>query len=159
MAAVDTDWSTPSTLALEISLMASIEKPARRRARVAHGPTVLAAMISGVSLGEIARSEKISPKRAEKLLRDELHKRWIAPGRDYARLQIARLESIASLLKEKAKEGHLPTIDRLLKVLDRLDRYHGFNKLTALSTLSHEDVRAKLIARVEQAARALGYSE
>jgi hypothetical protein len=63
------------------------------------------------------------------------------------------------LLKEKAKEGHLPTIDRLLKVLDRLDRYHGFNKLAALSTLSHEDVRAKLIARVEQAARALGRSE
>jgi len=156
---VDDPSSNPSTLTPEILTMASVEEPARKRGRIPRGPAVVAAMISGVSLGEIARSEKISTKRAEKLLRDELHKRWIAPARDYTRLQIARLECIALLLKEKAKEGHLPTIDRLLKVLDRLDRYHGFNKLAALSTLSHEDVRAKLIARVEQAARALGRSE
>jgi hypothetical protein len=139
--------------------MTSAERPVRKRGRAVRGPAVLAAMISGVSLGEIAVLEKISLKRVEKLLHDELHKRWIAPARDYARLQIARLEFIASLLKEKAKDGDLPTIDRLLKVLDRLDRYHGFNKLAALSGHSGEDVRLKLITRIHQAAQTPGRNE
>ena len=132
--------------------MASVERPARKRAR-ARGPAVLAAMINGVSLTEIATTENIPPKSVEKMLRDELRKRWIAPAQDYARLQIARLEAIAILLKEKSKNGDLPTIDRLLKVLDRLDRYHGFTKLAALATSSREDIRETLIAKLEQGAR------
>jgi predicted methyltransferase len=149
----------PFTPKPEKLLMASIEERARNRARAARGPTVLAAMISGASLKEIAQLEDLPLKRVEKLVRDELRKRWIAPAQDYARLQIARLEAIAFVLKDEAKEGHLPTIDRLLKVLDRLDRYHGFNKLAALSTQSREDVRAKLIARFDQASRKPGPSE
>src|SRR3978361_177755 len=128
--------------------MAPVEVPARLRAsvpaRVSHGPAVLAAMISGVALGDIAKTHELTPKRVEKLLRDELRKRWIAPAQDYARLQIARLEAIAVQLKEKCANGDLPAIDRLLKVLDRLDRYHGFNKLAALSASPREDVRAQL---------------
>jgi hypothetical protein len=29
-------------------------------------------------------------------------------------------------LAAKAEKGDLPAIDRMLKILDRLDRYHGF---------------------------------
>ncbi|MDE3175050.1 MAG: hypothetical protein KGM15_02950 [Pseudomonadota bacterium] len=133
--------------------MASVAEPARKRARASRGPAVLAALINGVSFAEIAKSEQLTPKRLEKLVRDELRKRWIAPAQDYARLQIARLEAIAAQLKEKSKDGDLPTIDRLLRVMDRLDRYHGFNKLVALSSPTSEDVRAKLIAKLTQAAR------
>lgn len=135
------------------SVMASVERPARKRVRVTRGPAVLAAMINGVSLTDIATNENIPAKRIEKMLRDELRKRWIAPTQDYARLQIARLEAIAIQLKEKAKNADLPTIDRLLKVLDRLDRYHGFTKLAALAASSREDVRAELVAKLEQGAR------
>jgi hypothetical protein len=133
--------------------MASVERPARKPARAKRGPAVLAALINGVSLTDIAATENIPAKRVEKMLRDELHKRWIAPAQDYARLQIARLEAIATQLKEKSKNADLPTIDRLLKVLDRLDRYHGFNKFAALAASSREDVREKLIVKLEQGAR------
>jgi hypothetical protein len=133
--------------------MASVEEPARKRARANRGPALLAAVINGVSLADIAKSEEMAPKRVEKLIRDELRKRWIAPAQDYARLQIARLEVIATQLKEKSKNGDLPTIDRLLKVMDRLDRYHGFTKLAALSDSSREDMREKLIGKLEQGAR------
>lgn len=133
--------------------MAPVEEPARKRARVARGPAVLAAMINGVSLEQIAKSEELSPKRVETMLRDELRKRWVAPAQDYARLQIARLEPLAGQLKEKSKGGHLPSIDRLLKVLDRLDRYHGFMKLAALSPPSREDVREKLTVKLGKLAR------
>jgi hypothetical protein len=153
MAAVDGFWSAPFTPKPETLLMALNVEPARKLARVPRGPAVLAAMINGASLKEIAELENLSLKRVEKLVRDELRKRWIAPAQEYARLQIARLEAIAFVLKDEAKKGHLPTIDRLLRVLDRLDRYHGFNKLVALSTHSREDIRAKLIARFDQASR------
>lgn len=133
--------------------MTSVERPARKRARVSRGPAVLAAMINGANLTEIATSEQLSPKVVENMLRKELRQRWIAPAQDYARLQIARLESIATQLKEKSKNGDLPTIDRLLKVMDRLDRYHGFTKLAALGAASREDVREKLIVKFEQGAR------
>jgi hypothetical protein len=133
--------------------MASLERPARKPARVSRGPAVLAAMINGASLTEIATSETLSPRRVEKMLRDELRKRWIAPVQEYARLQIVRLEAIANQLKEKSKNGDLPTIDRLLKVMDRLDRYHGFTKLAPLANSSREDVREELIVKLEQGAR------
>jgi hypothetical protein len=109
-------------------------------------------MIHGASLSEIAETEALKPEKVERLIRNELRKRWTAPAQDYARLQIARLEAIASQLKTKSQGGDLPAIDRLLKVLDRLDRYHGFTKLAAPSTSSGEDVRAKLIVKMEQAA-------
>lgn len=133
--------------------MASVERPARKPTRANRGPAVLAALINGVSFAEIAATEDLTPKRIEKMLRDELRKRWIAPAQDYARLQIARLEAIANQLKEKSKNADLPTIDRLLKVLDRLDRYHGFTKLAALAPSTREDVREELIAKLEQGAR------
>lgn len=136
--------------------MAPQPERARKRARVSRGPAVLAALINGVALDEIAKTENFTLKRVEKLLRDELRKRWIAPAQDYARLQIARLEVIAAPLKDKAKSGDLPTIDRLLKVMDRLDRYHGFTKLAVLSTHSRDDVRTKLGGRFDVATRGVG---
>ena len=136
--------------------MAPQPERVRRRARVSRGPAVLAALINGVALDEIAKAENLTLKRVERMLRDELRKRWIAPAQDYARLQIARLEVIASPLKEKAKSGDLPTIDRLLKVMDRLDRYHGFTKLAVLSAHSRDDTRSKLGARFDSATRGTG---
>ena len=126
---------------------------ARRRARVSRGPVVLAALINGVALEEIAKTENLTRKQVERLLRDELRKRWIAPVQEYARLQIARLEAIASLLKDNARAGDLPTIDRLLRIMDRLDRYHGFTKLAVLSTASRAEVLPKLIQRFAGAAQ------
>jgi len=133
--------------------MAPQEEPARKPARASRGPAVLAAMINGVPLADIAKAEQTTPKHVERLLRNQLRKRWIAPAQDYARLQIVRLEAIAAQLKNKTIDGDLPTIDRLLKILDRLDRYHGFTRLAALATPAREDVRPKLIAKLGQGAR------
>ena len=134
--------------------MATVETPVRKRARGSRGPAVLAAVINGLSLSEIAAAENLTPKKVERTIREELRKRWIAPAQDYARLQIARLEMIAVQLKEKAMRGDLPTIDRLLKVLDRLDRYHGFTKLAPLGAHAREDVRDRLVVKLDHAGRA-----
>jgi hypothetical protein len=135
--------------------MAPQDGPPRKRARASQGPAVLTALLSGTALDDIAKAEGITNRSAERLVRNELRKRWIAPLQDYARLQIARLDEVLSSLKKKGKEGDLPTIDRLLKVLDRLDRYHGFNKFASLATASHEDVRPQLLFKMEQSALAI----
>ena len=134
--------------------MSLIKDDTRKRARVSQGHLVLDAITNGVSLTEIAKSKNLSIKRVERLLRDEQQKRWTAATQDYARLQIARVETIAEFLTEKAKNGGLPTFDRLQKALDRLDRYHGFTKLAPLPKAPREDVRARLIAKLKQASRA-----
>jgi len=131
--------------------MAPQDGPVRKRARASQGPALLAKLLSGVALEDIAKTEGIPKRSVERLVRNELRKRWIAPAQDFARMQIARLEIIAVSLKSKAIKGDLPTIDRLLKVLDRLDRYHGFNKFAALTSALREDVRPQLTLRLTQA--------
>ena len=85
------------------------------------------------------------------MLRDELRRRWVAPAQDYARLQIARLDDMVPKLKANAQNGDLPSIDRLLKIMDRLDRYHGFGKLTPAMSEDYEIIHRKLMAKINGA--------
>ena len=123
----------------------------RKTAPARRGPQILVALVAGESVDAIAEKEGLSRKRVEIMLRDELRRRWIAPAEDYARLQIARLEAIVGKLKEAAQEGHLPAIDRLLKVMDRLDRYHGFTKLMTLANEPDGEGHKSLFIRLMQA--------
>jgi hypothetical protein len=66
--------------------------------------------------------------RTEKILRDELRRRWVAPAQEFARLQIARLEGTILKLIDRVQKGELEAIDRALKIVDRLDRYGGFTR-------------------------------
>ena len=54
--------------------------PSRAR-KLARGPQILAALLAGKNLDEIAREQQLPRKRVEKALRDELQRRWVAPGR------------------------------------------------------------------------------
>ena len=127
----------------------------RKPARVKRGPEILAAILMGAGIDEIVATEGISTKRVEKMLCDELQRRWVAPARDYARLQIARLEAMSSKLSAKAEKGDLPAIDRLLRILDRLDRYHGFTVMTPGMSDYDDDARERLLAKLDKAAARL----
>ena len=116
------------------------------------GPRILAALLNGASLEKIAEQEAISLKRVEKLLRDELHKRWVAPAQDYARIQVARLETLLAKLTSQAENGEIAAIDRILRVLDRLDRYHGFGKLMPVERESDEEIHKRLMEKLDRAA-------
>jgi len=128
------------------------EQPRRGRtiAVAKRGPGILAALSMGASIEEIAATERMSPKRVEKLLREELQRCWVAPAQDYARLQIFRLQKVSKELIVKAKEGHLPSVDRYLRVLDRLDRYHGFSKLTPVMTNEYAGMHERLMAKINR---------
>jgi len=85
----------------------------------------------------------------------ELQRRWAPPARDYARLQIARLEKTSANLLAKAEAGDLPSLDRLLRIMDRLDRYHGFSRLTPPIADEYAGMHERLMAKINAAAARL----
>ena len=115
---------------------------------------VLSALVAGAGVDEISAAEKLTRKRTEAILRDALRNRWIAPVEEFARLQIARLEQMIAKLRERVRNGELEAIDRALKIVDRLDRYHGFAKARRLAEEYGEEDRARLLKKLnEMAAR------
>ncbi len=126
-------------------------QPSRAR-NAARGSQILAALLAGDNIDEIARAQRISAKRVEKALHEELGRRWTPPPGDYARMQIARLERMSATLAAKAWEGDPPAIDRLLRVADRLDRYHGFSKFMPVASNERVGAHERLIAKINSAA-------
>ena len=56
---------------------------------------------------------------------------------------------MAATLAPVAIAGDLPAIDRALKILDRLDRYHGFDKAAAAAGPDpDEGARERLLAKL-----------
>ncbi len=124
------------------------------------GPTraqrILASLIAGASLDEIGALEKLSRRRTEKMLRDELRRRWTVPSQEFAKLQIARLDNTMLKLIDRVENGELEAIDRLLKVIDRLDRYHGFTRASGLPEAYGEEERGRLFDKLNAVVVRLG---
>jgi hypothetical protein len=120
------------------------------------GPTraqrVLASLIAGAGFDEISAAEQLTRKRTENLLRQELRNRWMAPAEEFARLQVARLEHMILRLLDRIQDGDLKAIDRALKIVDRLDRYHGFTKAKRLPEQYGEEERARLLKKLNEIA-------
>jgi hypothetical protein len=123
-----------------------------KRARVTRAQRVLASLIAGSGVDEIGAAERLSRKRTESILRQELRNRWVAPADDFARLQIARLEQMILKLLDRLQEGDLKAIDRALKIVDRLDRYHGFTSAKRIPEQYGEEDRARLLKKINEIA-------
>jgi hypothetical protein len=128
--------------------VAGLSPRARNSARRNRGSRIVAALALGASVDEIAKTENLPRKRIEKLLSGELQNRWLVPLQDYARLQIARLEPIYAKLCARAEKGDPRAVDQILRVFDRLDRYHGFNKAFVAKRPYDNDARARLLAKI-----------
>ena len=133
--------------------MTAANPPTRsKRSRVTRAQRVLASLIAGAGVDEISTTERLTRKRTESILRQELRNRWIAPADDFAKLQIARLEQMILKLLDRLQDGDLKAIDRALKIVDRLDRYHGFTKANRVPEPYGEEERARLLKKVNEIA-------
>ncbi|MGC2784230.1 MAG: hypothetical protein WA397_10460 [Roseiarcus sp.] len=126
-----------------------------KRARSNRAERVLASLIAGAGLDEIGAAERLTRKRTESILRQELRNRWVAPAEDFARLQIARLEQMLLKLLDRLQNGDLEAIDRAVKIVDRLDRYHGFTKAKRIPEQYGEEERARLLRKLNEVAERL----
>jgi hypothetical protein len=117
------------------------------------GPRMLDLLASGKSIDQIAQMRNYTRLRVEQFLRAELRAISIRPARDYAKIQIRRLEALVAKLTDMTNAGDLGAIDLLLKVLDRLDRYHGFSMRGIPDLAQGEISRERLFGKLLHAAR------
>lgn len=113
------------------------------------------ALVSGADLEAIGILEDLPAAGVEAVLREEISRRWVAPVADFAKIQIARLQNLTLPVLDRAQRGHLPAVDRALKIYDRLDRYHGFKSANpAFRRYSHDD-RKRLLDKLNAMAARL----
>jgi hypothetical protein len=106
-----------------------------RRERAARKERIFGHLVRGMPHGAIARYENCSVQAVRKVIARELANRRIDPAGDFAKLQIARLNDALMAANAKMLEGDMAGVDRLLKVVAELDRYHGL----AQAVLRRED--------------------
>jgi hypothetical protein len=58
-------------------------------------------------------------------------------------------------LLERLENGDLEAIDRAVKIVDRLDRYHGFTKAKRIPEQYGEEERARLLKKLNEVAERL----
>jgi hypothetical protein len=126
-----------------------------KRSKAPLAERVLASLVAGAGVDEIGAAERLTRKRTENILRQELRNRWVAPAEEFARLQIARLERMIAKLVDRLQKGDLEAIDRALKIVDRLDRYHGFTKARRLPEQYGDEDRARLLKKLNEVAERL----
>ena len=99
---------------------------ARRRAardREFRRIRILAMAPAGWSYAAIGREEAISRERVRQIVASAFAAGDSETKLVHARAQIARLEPALRLAVRSVADGELSAIDRLLRVLDRLDKY------------------------------------
>jgi hypothetical protein len=112
------------------------------------GARMLDQLALGKSIDQIARTRNYTRTRVEKYVRAELKQISIRPACDYAKIQIRRLDALVDRLTEMANGGDINAIDRLLKVLDRLDRYHGFSSRSLPEVVEEANENRRLFRKI-----------
>jgi hypothetical protein len=95
-------------------------------------------LVSGYSVEQIASHTKTSPSAVRRAVGQALAKRRLDAPKDYARLQVARLNKALRCADVSLEEGDLKAIAPFVKVVRELNLYHGVNvgpTRTALAAL------------------------
>ena len=90
---------------------------AHKRAR-----RIFARLIGGQSIRAIAAAERLSVRRVQQIVRQQLERRNANPADDYAFLQIARLERALDLIGGEIDAGKPAAVSAFVRILDHLNR-------------------------------------
>jgi hypothetical protein len=115
---------------------------------------IFARLQEGWSYEEIGRQEGVTSERIRQIVKQALEKREVEAGRDHALLQLARLGPALRLAAEEVAKGEVSAIAPLLRVLERLDKYHGAGAATGGSAYDNggrERLLDKLNAMAQRA--------
>jgi hypothetical protein len=93
-------------------------------------------LAAGVTIEEIAASEGISPQWARKRKAAILARREIDPPHEFIQLQIRRLSEAMLVAYSALGVGDIRGVDKVVKVVRELDRYHGFGPYPSAQRLA-----------------------
>ena len=80
----------------------------------------------GVSIAEIAGREGVSERGMRKYVRALLARRAPEPPEEFMALQVSRLNEALLVAYSAMSGANLQAVDRVVKIVSELDRYHGF---------------------------------
>ena len=103
---------------------------AARLSRVAREARIVSLLNRGVSVAEIAAGERLTPKRMRNLVQEILAKRMPQPPGEFLALQVSRLNEALlvsySAMHNSVSGTNFEAVDRVVRIVRELDRYHGF---------------------------------
>ena len=103
---------------------------ATRREKVRREERIVGLLNRGASVPEIAASEGLTLKAMRKVVREILSARMPQPPAEFLALQVSRLNEallVSFTALHDPKEGtNFEAVDRVVKIVRELDRYHGF---------------------------------
>ncbi len=103
---------------------------ARRAARLAKArreSRIVDLLNRGVSVAEIAARENVTEKRMRALISEILARRMPEPPAEFVALQVSRLNEALLVAYGAMSGANLRAVDRVVKIVRELDRYHGFS--------------------------------
>jgi hypothetical protein len=130
---------------------------ARTRAR-----RIFARLIGGKSIRAIAAAEKLSVRRVQQIVRQQLDRRDANPADDFALLQIARLERALDLIGAQIDAGKPAAAHAFVRILDHLNRLAPERlrlKAVALRIGDEVDKMAERLDRLDAARETLALRE
>ena len=81
---------------------------------------------SGLSIAEIATRERVTDRGMRKYVRGLLARRAPEPPAEFMALQVSRLNEALFVSYNAMSGANLEAVDRVVKIVRELDRYHGF---------------------------------
>ncbi len=141
-------------------------QPKRRPSEVAvtaRRRRIFARLSQGWASDDIAREEKLTPRRVRQIVAEFLDNREIDDGSRHTLAQLARLGPALKAAGAAVARGDVRAIAPLMKVLDRLDHYQKSAEakrgeaepaqLTAGDELVLSEIRRRLRREIEQELR------
>ena len=105
----------------------SIEaRRAGRPAKYQREKRIVGLLNAGVSIPEIAVREGVTEKRMRALVQEILARRAPRPPAEFLALQVSRLNEALFVSYSAMSRANLQAVDRVVKIVRELDRYHGF---------------------------------
>ena len=99
---------------------------AARRRKAERERGIVGLLNRGVSIAEIAGREGVSEKGMHKYVRELLARRAPEPPEEFLALQVSRLNEALLVAYGAMSGANLQAVDRVVKIVRELDRYHGF---------------------------------
>ncbi len=116
---------------------------ATRLEKVQREERIVGLLNRGASVPEIAASEGLTLKRMRNVVREILSERMPQPPAEFLALQVSRLNEALlvsfSAMHTATKGTNFEAVDRVVKIVRELDRYHGF----AASPRPREEAEAR----------------
>jgi hypothetical protein len=109
---------------------------ARRKARTARAEReqrIVNLLNAGVSVAEIAQSQGVTHRRMRMIVAEILARRAPQPPAEFLAVQISRLSEALLVSYGAMGGGNLEAVDRVVKIVRELDRYHGFAGIERLA--------------------------